>query len=212
MQKSLLKKIKNNGNGYSLKSSHFLVSTLIKLLKYSENIAKLTKKNQSILLLSQNGRRLEMNIVLKNTLWLLASFLFLFWIVDITILRNINDENNDALSISSRTAISQSVNRGYLRVKERLTINPTIAEESFIRNYSSNIGFNETDTKRKISIHKITSDPAMIAVEGVTSTSSYFKNYLKDEFPKHKNNITKDKNIVIYEAKRTTTPPKGGVE
>ena len=146
-------------------------------------------------------------------LWMIGYFLFMFYTVDISISSMIGTDNEDAVEVAGRNAISQSINRGYLRVKEEITIDTDVAEAVFLKSYARNVGYNESSTIRKVDIQDVSSNPPMLAVEVTTSTDSYTKDYLTnwDEYLNEQKNYTNNRQIIIYEAKATTKPPLGGV-
>ncbi|MEX3623653.1 DUF5411 family protein [Viridibacillus arvi] len=146
-------------------------------------------------------------------LWMIGYFLFMFYTIDVSLTSILEKDNEDAVEVAGRNAISQSINRGYLRVKEEMTIDPKVAEAVFLKSYAKNVGYNQADTVRKIDIQDISSNPPMLAVEVTTATASYTKNYLTiwDEYLNEQKDYTNSRQIIIYEAKSTTKPPKGGV-
>lgn len=154
-----------------------------------------------------------MNKILFFGLWMVGYFLFMFYTIDVSVSTMLGTDNEDAVEIAGRNAISQSVNRGYLRVKEEMTIDPEVAEAIFLKNYAKNVGYNESGTIRKVDIMNISSEPPMLAVEVTTSTDSYTKKYLTiwDEYLNEQKSYTNNRQIIIYEAKETNKPPKGGV-
>ncbi|MFL0364654.1 MULTISPECIES: hypothetical protein [Pseudobacillus] len=156
-----------------------------------------------------------MDSIIRVGLGSIIFFWCLFYVTDISQIRIMDDDNRDSLDVASRTAISQSVNRGTLRVEERITIDPDVAEEALVRSYANNISFDGKMGDRGLYIKKIQADPALIAVEARSETESYYKHYLnnrnKDNFPNDTKIDVGEKNIVIYEAKSIETPPKGGV-
>ena len=155
-----------------------------------------------------------MNKVLFFGLWFLSYFLFLFYTLDVGIMHTTSTDNDDAAEIAARTAISQSINRGELRVRERMTIDPDVAEAAFVKNYARNASYNHPDTLRKVDIHEISSEPPMLAVEVTTATNSYAKRYLKywDSSQTSLKNFSNKRHVVIYEAKNINIPPQGGVQ
>lgn len=146
-------------------------------------------------------------------LWMIGYFLFMFYTIDLSVASMLGTDNEVAVEIAGRNAISQSVNRGYLRVQEEMTIDPEVAEAVFLKSYAKNVGYNEKSTIRKVDILNISSDPPMLAVEVTTSTDAYTKKYLTnwDEYLNEQKNYTNNRQIIIYEAKETTKPPLGGV-
>ncbi len=138
----------------------------------------------------------------------------MFYTLDVGIMHSTSTDNDDAVEIAARTAISQSINRGELRVKERMTIDPDVAEATFVKNYARNASYNHPDTLRKLDIYEISSEPPMLAVEVTTSTGSYAKRYLKnwDDSQTSFKNYSNKRHVVIYEAKNINTPPEGGVQ
>lgn len=157
-----------------------------------------------------------MNKVLFFGLWLLCYFMFMFYTLDLGIMNSTATDSEDAVEIAARAAISQSINRGELRVKERMTIDPEVAEATFIKNYARNASYNDPNTLRKVDIYEISSEPPMLAVEVTTSTNSYMKDYLKNwggtSEETSLKNYSNQRHVVIYEAKSITTPPEGGVQ
>lgn len=137
----------------------------------------------------------------------------MYYTIDIGVVYTTSQDNDDAIEVASRAAISQSVNRGELRVTERMTIDADVAEATFVKNYARNVAYNNPSTIRKLDIHDISTDPPMLAVEVTTATDGYAKNYLRnwDEYLDNQKNYTNKRHIVIYEAKSTTIPPEGGV-
>lgn len=156
-----------------------------------------------------------MDSIIRIGLGSILFFMFLFYSVDMALIRVIDDDNRDALDIASRTAISESVNRGTLRVEERITIDPSVAKEALVRTYAKNISMNDSSSGRLLNIKSIQEEPAMIAVEAKSKTNSFYKHYLNnrwsEEFKNSKTIVANERNIVIYEAKSLTIPPKGGV-
>lgn len=146
-------------------------------------------------------------------LWMIGYFLFMFYTIDVSISTMLGVDNEDAVEIAGRNAISQSINRGSLRVKEELTIDTEVAEAVFLKSYAKNVGYNEKGTIRKVDVMAVSSDPPMIAVEVTTSTHSYTKQYLTnwDEYLNEQKSYTNNRQIIIYEAKHTTKPKQGGV-
>lgn len=146
-------------------------------------------------------------------LWMIGYFLFMFYTIDVSVSTMIGTDNEDAVEIAGRNAISQSVNRGFLRVQEEMTIDTEVAEAIFLKSYAKNVGYNESGTIRKVDIIDVSSNPPMLAVEVTTSTNSYTKQYLTiwDEYLNEQKSYTNNRQIIIYEAKETTKPPKGGV-
>lgn len=162
----------------------------------------------------ERGGSENMDSIVRVSLGSIIFFMFLFYIVDIAQIRILDDDNRDSLDVASRTAISQSVNRGTLRVEEKITIDPAVAKESLVRSYSKNISFDEKIGARGLYIKKIQSDPAMVAVEARSETESYYKHYMYNRanaYTDQKKIKVNEKNIVIYEAKSIDIPPKGGV-
>jgi Flp pilus assembly protein TadG len=155
-----------------------------------------------------------MNKVLFFGLWFISYFLFMFYALDVGIMNITSTDNDDAVEMAARTAISQSINRGELRVRERLTIDPDVAQATFLKSYAKNASYNHPNTLRKIDFYNISSEPPMIAVEVTTATDSYVKNYFKQvEGPQSgQKNFSNKRHVVIYEAKSTNIPPEGGVQ
>lgn len=154
-----------------------------------------------------------MEVFIKVGLGGFIVMLFLFFTVDLTTMRITDEENSDAVYLASRSAISLGVNRGTLRVEERLTINPAITEEAFVRHYAKNIGLNPRTTVRNLHVHAISSEPPMLAVEAGTYSYSFFKRYLSNWGEYQNDNALPviQRNVVIYEAKSPNEPVKGGV-
>ena len=138
----------------------------------------------------------------------------MFYTLDVGIMHSTSTDNDDAVEIAARSAIAQSINRGELRVKERMIIDPDVAEATFVKNYARNASYNHPDTIRKLDIYEISSDPPMLAVEVTTSTNSYAKKYFKnwDSTITNFDNLSNKRHVVIYEAKSIKTPPKEGVQ
>lgn len=154
-----------------------------------------------------------MDTVVKICLSFVTLFLLIFFAFDTSVIRTVNTDNEDALERATRTAISQGVNRGTLRVKERFTVDPDVVEESLVKNYAKSIGFNEQSTKRKVNVHTVNIDPPLVATEAVTGSNSLTKNYFTNwnEFKDSQDVLTKEKRVLIYEAKSPSVPPEGGV-
>lgn len=146
-------------------------------------------------------------------LMMIGYFLLMFYSIDIGNTLVTANDNDDAVEIATRTAVSQSVNRGYLRVHEEMTIDPEVAEATFLRSYAKNVGHNDANTLRKLDIYDVSSNPPMLAVDVTTATNGLTKNYLTnwDAYLDDQNNYTNERHIVIYEAKSTERPPIGGV-
>lgn len=146
-------------------------------------------------------------------LWLIAYFLFMFYTIDLSVTSILGKDNEDAVEIAGRNAISQSVNRGDLRVHEKITIDTDVAEAVFLKSYAKNVGYNDRNTVRKIDIQDVSSDPPMLAVEVATSTESYTKHYFNNwgQYLDEQKDYTNNRQIIIYEDKSTKKLPRGGV-
>lgn len=144
---------------------------------------------------------------------LIGYFLLMFYSIDISNTLITANDNEDAVEIATRTAVSQSINRGHLRVHEEMTLDPEVAEATFLRSYAKNVGYNDVNTLREVEIYDVSSDPPMLAVDVTTGTKGLTKNYLTnwDAYLDNQNNFTNERHIVIYEAKSTIKPPQGGV-
>jgi Flp pilus assembly protein TadG len=146
-------------------------------------------------------------------LMMIGYFLFLFYTIDVGNTLVTSNDNDDAVEMATRTAVSQSINRGHLRVYEEMTLDPEVAEAAFLRSYAKNVGHNDVNTLRKVEIYGVSENPPMLAVDVTTATNGLTKNYLTNwnEYVDDQNNYTNERHIVIYEAKSTTKPPQGGV-
>jgi hypothetical protein len=110
------------------------------------------------------------------------------------------DANNDTnVQNAARNAMVQAINKGYVRVNEEITINPRIAEEALLRQYAETANFE--DGQRTLNIKAISSKPAMIAVESYNSFSDV---PILKWFKKNEPARTREMDIVIFEAKKTT--------
>ncbi|WP_121616785.1 DUF5411 family protein [Virgibacillus halodenitrificans] len=146
-------------------------------------------------------------------LMMIGYFLLMFYSIDIGNTIITANDNDDAVEIATRTAVSQSINRGHLRVHEEMTLDPEVTEATFLRSYAKNVGHNDVNTMREVEIYDVSSNPPMLAVDVTTGTNGLTKNYLTnwDAYLDDQKNYTNERHIVIYEAKSTTEPPQGGV-
>lgn len=151
-----------------------------------------------------------MDSIVRVGLGIFIVFMMVFFTVDIAAMRVFDEENRDAIELSSHAAMSMSVNKGTLRVKERLTINTSIAEKVYKEKYMDNMTFDNPTAVRALQMVDSNSEPPMLAVESTITTNSFFKNFLSNDYS-NKTMYTREKNIVIYEAK-DTEKPRGGEE
>ncbi|AJI08960.1 MULTISPECIES: hypothetical protein [Bacillus cereus group] len=148
-------------------------------------------------------------------LGLLIVMLLVFFQIDLASVNTIHQENRESVDIASVDAISLAVNRGDLRVKERMTIDEDVAKASFAKSFSKNTSFNIPNSKRRLEIHngEFGNSTPLLSVGVRSLQGSYTKNYFQNwgEYKDDNYIRTSDKQITIIEAKDLRTPPVGGV-
>lgn len=142
-----------------------------------------------------------MNIIGKLGFGLLIGLLLIMSVGQIG-KEAITEQNDDtALDNSARNALAASVNKGALRVTEEVTINEQVAEEALVRLYADNSNFNGGETS--LNIYKISSKPAMIAVDSYNAVDNDLEGFIErftgEDVPNER--ISRNREIVIFEAK-----------
>lgn len=116
-----------------------------------------------------------------------------------------DSDNQTAITNAARNSMTESLNLGYARAFEEITIDEELAVESLIRMYSASSDFD--DGARYVNIYEVKSDPAFIAVESYVSIDTPIKSMLQKLSTQEidqSETITRSREVVIYEAKNIT--------
>lgn len=118
-------------------------------------------------------------------------------------------DNETAVQNAARNAMTEAVNLGNQRVNEEVTINEEVAVEATIRMYAASSTFG--DVARYINIFDVNSAPAYIAVDSYAELQTPIRGMLKKYNDKvvERNDFTRSRDVVIYEAKDIIKPPIG---
>ncbi|MEK4649631.1 hypothetical protein MKY22_17120 [Exiguobacterium sp. FSL W8-0210] len=129
--------------------------------------------------------------------------------IDTTVLNASMIDNRDAVKQASEASIQRAINKGTLRVSERIEIDQSVFNKEYEDFYKSNNDFNYEGSTRNFKVVKFNTSPAMVAVEGEVTNKSTFMKTTKDE---DEDVSLVFKNIVIYESKSKIKMPGGNVD
>jgi hypothetical protein len=132
-------------------------------------------------------------------LFLILYFIFAFFIFDLNFTTIAFTDNNSATEFAAKNALQKSINKGVLRLEGKVTVNEKVAKDELVKFYAANI--NAYTGNKLISIKEIQNDPPMIVVDSFSGAESLYKKYQDEESWENDFNLTRSREIFIYEAK-----------
>ncbi len=134
-------------------------------------------------------------VIFSTIVAFVYSFSFLF---------TADSDNETTVKNIARNAMTEAVNQGNLRVNEEITINEEVAVEAAVRMYAASSDFSKGD--RYLNIAEVSSNPPMLAIDSYVEIMTPLKSVVNRFSSKNeilKPNITRSREVIIYEAKST---------
>ncbi|MDI3236424.1 hypothetical protein QK289_15520 [Exiguobacterium antarcticum] len=129
----------------------------------------------------------------------LTIFLFFVtsWVVSYEKISLVDNDNEQSLEISTRNAVTNSVNLGVLRTSEKISLNQNAQEEILIRQYADSVGFYRGDRTLNIYKFDVGGGSPLMATEAFANIQG------ESAITKDINQETRSRTIQIIEARKT---------